>query len=511
MAEGKVYLVGAGPGDPELLTIKGLRCVRQADVILYDGLANPDLLEEAPEGCEVIDVGKHIDGHRRDRDRQQAKIDATMLEKARAGLNVVRLKGGDPFVFGRGGEEAEALQSAGVPFEVVPGITSAIAAPAYAGIPVTHRTLSPYVTFVTGHRASLEGAQDVDWEGLARLGGTLVVLMGVRNRAEVAARLMAGGYAADTPVAVVQRGTLPSQKTVRTALEGLGGVDVTNPAAIVVGQVAGLDFSWFESRPLFGVRVAVTRTRKQAGELVGLLQALGAEVLEAPTVRIEGPADWGPVDRAIGEIEAYDWVVFSSANGVERFFGRMLDLEGDLRALKGVRIAAVGPATAEKIAAYYLGVDLCPSHHVAEGLVEAFKQEGGVAGKRILIPRAEQAREVLPGALREMGGDVREVVVYRTVRPGAFPAGVVSRLVRGELDLVTFTSSSTAGHFADLLGPHRLERVRARIPAASIGPSTSQTARDLGFRVVAEPPEGDISIPGLVRAILAYYQDQIQV
>ena len=298
-----------------MLTVKGLRCVRQADVILYDGLANPDLLEEAPEGCEVIDVGKHIDGHRRDRDRQQAEIDATMLEKARAGLNVVRLKGGDPFVFGRGGEEAEALQSAGVPFEVVPGITSAIAAPAYAGIPVTHRTLSPYVTFVTGHRASLEGAQDVDWEGLARLGGTLVVLMGVRNRAEVAARLMVGGYASDTPVAVVQRGTLPSQKTVRTTLEGLAEVDVTNPAAIVVGQVAGLDFSWFESRPLFGVRVAVTRMRKQAGELVGLLQALGAEVLEgthgpdrgAGRLGAGGPGDRGDRSIRLGGVFQRKW------------------------------------------------------------------------------------------------------------------------------------------------------------------------------------------------------------
>ncbi len=502
----KVYLVGAGPGDPELLTLKGLRCIRQADVILYDGLANPDLLEEAPEGCEVVDVGKRAGAGAHGREQQQAQINALMVERAKAGQLVVRLKGGDPFVFARGGEEAEALQKAGVFFEVVPGITSAIAAPAYAGIPVTHRGLSSHVTFVTGHTASLK---ELNWEalaGLVRSGGTLVILMGISNRGQVGEKLMAGGCAPNTPVALVRWGTLPEQVTARATLGALGDVDIASPAAIVVGKVAALDFSWFESRPLFGRRMVVTRTREQASGLVQALQDLGAEALEAPTIQVVDPAEWAPVDRAIEEIETFDWVVFASANGVERFFGRILALGRDLRILKGVKIAAVGPGTAERVGAYFLRVDLCPTHRVAEGMVKALAQTGEVEGRRFLIPRPEVAREALPAGLRKMGGEVQEVVAYRTVKPETLPEEVAERLERGEVDLVTFTSSSTARHFADLLGSKRLEGVRRRIPAGCIGPTTSKTARDLGFRVVAESPEDDISISGLAGAILAYFK-----
>ena len=502
MAEGKVFLVGAGPGDPGLLTVKGLRAIQQAEVIFYDDLANSDLLGEAPDGCETIYVGKRAGF----RSRSQEETCALLVEHARSGKTVVRLKGGDPFVFGRGGEEADALQKAGVPFEVVPGITSAIAAPAYAGIPVTHRGVSTHVTIVTGHEDPEKGRSDVDWGALARTGGTLVVLMGAGGRAEIARKLIEGGRAPDTPVAAVRWGTRPNQVTVRGRLDELAKMDVAAPSAIVIGGVAALDFSWFESLPLFGVRIAVTRTREQASELVSRLRQLGADVLELPTIKIVDPDDWGSVDRAVEGLGEFDWLVFTSANAVERLFTRMQDLKTDTRALAGVRIAAVGPGTAARVRSCYLRVDLCPTRHTAEGLLEAFSQEGGLKDARFLIPRPEVARDILPNGLRNAGAEVYEPVVYKTVRPDGLPDGVLDRLENGEIDLVTFASSSSARNFVDLLGEDRFSALRDRLDAVSIGPITTQAAEALGFRVVAEPAEDEVSIPGMVRAIVNHCQ-----
>ena len=502
MAEGKVFLVGAGPGDPGLLTVKGLRAVQQAQVILYDDLANSELLGEAPEGCEAVYVGKRAGF----RSKSQEETCALLVEHARSGKTVVRLKGGDPFVFGRGGEEADALQMAGVPFEVVPGITSAIAAPAYAGIPVTHRGVSTHVTIVTGHEDPEKGRSDVDWTALARTGGTLVVLMGAGGRAEIARKLIAGGRPPDTPVAAVRWGTRPNQVTVRGRLDQLGKMAVAAPSAIVIGGVAALDFSWFESLPLFGARIAVTRTRERASELVSRLRQLGAEVLELPTIKIVDPEDWGPVDRAVEQLGDFDWLVFTSANAVERLFDRMQTLETDTRALAGIRIAAVGPGTAARVTSCYLRVDLCPARHTSEGLLEAFAQEGGLEGARFLIPCPEAARDTLPKGLRDMGAEVHEAVVYRTVRPDGLPDGVLERLENGEIDLVTFASSSAARNFVDLIGEDRFDALRDGLEAASIGPITTGTAEALGLRVVAEPPEEEVSIPGMIKAIVDHCQ-----
>lgn len=508
MEIGKVYLVGAGPGDSELLTLKGLDCIRKANLILYDALINFRLLDKALEGVKKIDVGKRSHQCYAGLEQQQTEINNLMIRNARAGLVVVRLKGGDPFVFGRGGEEAEALQKAGVPFEIVPGVTSGIAAPAYAGIPLTHRKISSLVTFVTGHRASLIGKHEVDWEGLGRLDGTLVIFMGVTNRKKVSERLINGGRSPETPVAVVQLGTFPEQKTVRTTLKGLGGTDIVTPATIIVGEIAALDLHWLDSKPLFGRRIVVTRTREQASDLVEKLLDLGADTLEAPTIQIVDPIDWGPVDRAIEEIEVIDWILFSSPNGVTHFFKRIWTQGKDLRALKHTKIAAVGPATAERLASYTLKVDLCPSRHVAEGIVESFEREGSLQGKNFLIVRPEISRNVLINGIQKMGGKVREIVTYRTTKPSGLSQHVLEALDSGKVDLATFTSSSTVRNFAELLGKERLKKVADKVLAACIGPITAKTAQNLGFQVIAEPSQDKNSISRMVEGIKDYFKNQ---
>lgn len=502
MKTGRVYLIGAGPGDPELITVKGLRLLERADVILCDGLANPALLRHARPDCDVIDVEKRPGFQR----VQQDEINQLMVAHARQGRCVVRLKGGDPIVFGRGGEEAEVLRDAGIPFEIVPGITSAIAAPAYAGVPVTHRGVSTHVTIATGTTAALSGPGSVDWEMLARAGGTLLILMGTQHRADIAMRLMAGGRSAETPVTAVQNGTLPHQKTVRTTLGQLGNADVGNPAVIVVGAVAAMDVSWFESRPLFGRTVMVTRARTQASSLSEVLSGLGAVVLEAPTLEIAPPERWAAVDAAIRDIDAYDWVVLTSPNGADRFFQRLFDTGRDVRALKGVQIASIGPATTERVAARFLQVDLEPENHTSEGLLAAFERLGQVSGKRFLLLRPETARDVLPKGLHGMGGRAEEVAVYRTVPPAQLPADVLSAIDADGVDLVAFTSSSTVRNLAALLEGDRLERLRTRVPVACIGPITTETALENGFRVVAQSASDDVSIAGLASAIERFFQ-----
>jgi uroporphyrinogen III methyltransferase/synthase len=480
-----VYLVGAGPGDPGLITLRGADLLRGADVVVYDRLVHPSLVDLAPSGAERVYVGKAPG----EAEIDQAAINDLLVERGRDTGTVVRLKGGDPFVFGRGGEEAEALAAAGVRFEVVPGITSAVAAPAYAGVPVTHRGRSTHFTVVTGHEDPAKGAGHVDWEALARAGGTLVILMGAGRVAEIAERLVAGGRPADTPVAAVRHGTRPDQQTVRATLATVADARVEAPAAIVVGEVAALDLAWFERRPLFGRRVVVTRAREQASGLRHRLEALGADVVEFPAIEIE------PIDFSVPDLDRYDWLVFTSANGVVAFFDRGLVPGGlDTRALAMLRVAAIGPGTAAALAARGVRADLVPARFVAEALVEAFPPPSR-DGARVLLARAEQARDALPAGLRERGYEVDVLPVYRTVAAASDP-DALDRVRRGGLDAITFTSSSTVTNFCNLFGdlpdPQPL--------VASIGPVTSKTALERGLRVDVEAE--DHTIDGLVSALL---------
>ena len=480
-----VWLVGAGPGDPGLLTRRGAEVLAMAEVVVHDRLANPVLLDLAPPDAQRISVGKAPGNV----EMNQDQINAVLVEHGSAGKRVVRLKGGDPFVFGRGGEEAEAMIAAGVQFEVVPGITSAIAAAAYGGIPVTHRGLSTHVTIVTGHEDPAKGRTDVEWEALARVGGTVVILMGASRVGDIATRLIAGGRSPETPVAAVRNGTRPDQTTIRATLGTLADAGVRAPSAIIVGEVAALDLAWFETRPLFGRRIVVTRAREQASELRIRLEALGAEVLELPAIRVE------PVDFALPPLHRYAWIVFTSANGVRAFFERGLEAAGlDTRALGGLRVAAIGPGTAGALEARGIRPDLVPDRFVAESLLEGFPAPGS-PGERVLLARAEQARDVLPEGLGERGHAVDVLAVYRTVQ--AEPeAGLLEHVRAGDVDALTFTSSSTVNNFLDVVGP----ATDAGPLVVSIGPVTSATARERGLRVAAEADPH--TIDGLVAAIV---------
>lgn len=479
-----VYLVGAGPGDPGLITVRGRELLERADVVVFDRLAHPSLLDLAPEAATRIDVGKAPGRVAMDQDG----INATLVEHGRTGATVVRLKGGDPFVFGRGGEEAEVLIDAGIPFEVVPGITSAIAAPAYAGIPVTHRGLSTHVTIVTGHEDPAKGTTDTDWTALARAGGTLVILMGAGRLEAIVDLLIEHGRSPDTPVAAVRWGTRAEQSTTRATLSTITALGVASPSAIVVGAVAGLDLAWFEARPLFGRTVVVTRAREQASSLRAQLEELGAEVIELPSIAIEAL----PLDRA--RLEGVTWLVFTSANGVAGYFERALADHGlDARALGAVRVAAIGPGTAAALAERGITADLVPERFVAESLLEAFPP--ALVGDRVVLARAEQARDVLPEGLERLGYEVEVLPVYRTAVATPDPSDL-ERVRAGKVDALTFTSSSTVANFMTLVGP-------PPEPAplvVSIGPVTSATAREQGLAVDAEADPHTIA--GLVTALL---------
>jgi uroporphyrinogen III methyltransferase / synthase len=497
-----IYLVGSGPGDPGLFTLKGLRCMREADAIVYDRLAPESLLAYARPEAERIYVGKQPGNPT----MSQEEINARLVALGRAGKTVVRLKGGDPYIFGRGGEEALALIEAGLPFEVVPGVTSGVAAPAYAGIPVTHRNVSTSVAFVTGHEDPTKGRSDVDWKEVAHGADTLVLYMGVGRLAEISSELVAAGRVPETPVAVVRWGTLPEQRTVTGTLgdiaEKVAEAKLKPPAITVVGDVvalreAGLD--WYERRPLFGRRIVVTRARAQAGELSSKLEALGAEVVEFPTIRLRPPGDLGPLDAAIDALDSFDWLVFTSVNGVEAFVERLRNSDLDLRSVpRRARVAAIGPATAERVEEAGLRVDVVPDVFRAEALIEAL-DTGELAGKRFLIPRAKVAREVLPAKLREAGAEVVVPPAYESVPAAEGAEDLAGRLEAGEIDCVTFTASSTVENFVRAFG-----EAAARLLAASrvvcIGPITASTARERGIRVDAEATE--YTIPGLVEAVV---------
>ncbi|MFL5539460.1 MAG: uroporphyrinogen-III C-methyltransferase [Longimicrobiaceae bacterium] len=493
---GTVYLVGAGPGDPGLLTLRAAELLERADVLVYDALAAPEIVERAAK-AERIYAGKR--GGRANV-MSQEEISALLVELAGKHAVVVRLKGGDPFVFGRGGEEALELARAGVPFEVVPGITAGIAGPAYAGIPVTHRGLSTSVTLVTGHEDPAKAGTDVDWTALGRGTGTLVFYMSVGKMEENFARLMEAGRSPDTPAAAVEWGTHPRQRTVAGTLATLPALareaNVGAPSVVVVGDVVSLrgELAWFDRRPLSGKRVVVTRARAQASGFAASLRELGAEVVQLPVIRIAPPDDPAPLREAAEAAGSFDWIVFTSANGVDRFFSVLTEAGRDARALGGVSLCAIGPATAEALAKHGIRADLVPDEYVAEAALEALAAAGDLAGKRVLIPRAAEARAVLPEGLREHGAEVVEVAAYRTVRDGSGAEEVRRALGAGEIDWVTFTASSTVRSFVELAGTGV---GRARV--ASIGPITSATVRELGIEVDVEAKE--YTIPGLLQAI----------
>jgi len=481
-----VYLVGAGPGDPGLLTVRGAELLGRADVVVYDRLSVASLLEQAPPGAERIGVGKAPGAG-----PTQEEINELLVEHGRRHPDgvVVRLKGGDPFVFARGGEEAAALKAAGVAFEVVPGITSAIAVPAYAGIPVTLRHSSTSFTVITGHEDPAAGEGTVDWEAAARLGGTIVVLMGVARIEVIAERLLAGGLPPETPVAAVTWGTRPEQRTVRATLASIAAAPVRSPAVYVIGRVAAEELSWFEDRPLFGRRVVVTRTRAQASELSARLRDAGAEPIEVPTIQVVDPDDGCTALRAalqrLGD-GAYDWLVLTSPNGVERTFAQL----PDVRAVRA-KVAAIGPGTADALARHRIHADLVPERFVAEGLLDAFPDGRG----RVLIARAAVARDVLPDGLRAKGWDVDVVDAYRTVQADVTDDDIDRAATA---DAITFTSSSTVERWLELAGTDSTPKV-----VACIGPITAATARERGLHVDVEA--GEHTITGLVEALCRHW------
>ena len=502
--KGKVYLIGAGPGDPGLLGLKAKQCLETADAVVYDRLADPRILAFARKDAEMVYVGKASANHT----MRQPDINKLLVKLAAEGKTVARLKGGDPFVFGRGGEEAIELLEAGQPFEFVPGVTSAIAVAEYAGIPVTHRHVATSFAVITGHEDPTKGESTINWKGLATSVDTLVFLMGVENIERISSQLIANGRSADCPAAVIRWGTRPEQRTLVTTV-GSAAADVKKynlkpPAIFLVGEVVKLreQLQWFDNKPLFGKTIIVTRARAQASVLTNKLEAEGARVVEVPAIKIVPPADFAPLDKAIAEIADYKWLVLTSANGVEYFFNRLNAAGKDARALANVKIAAIGSATAAALKNYGITADLLPSAYKAEELAEAL--EGKITpGDKILLARAKVAREVLPQRLREIGAEVNVVTAYETVADCEDKDELVELLESGEASVVTFTSSSTVTNLLEVLGDKKGLLNKAAL--ASIGPVTSATLEKNGFK--ASITAAEYTIDGLMTAISAYYKE----
>jgi uroporphyrinogen III methyltransferase/synthase len=501
MQKGKVYLVGAGPGDPGLFTLKGKQVLQEADVIIYDYLANPKLLSYCKKEAEKIYVGKKGGAHT----LPQEEINKLLVKKAKEGKIVVRLKGGDPFLFGRGGEEAEELEKEGIPFEVIPGITSAIAVPAYAGIPVTHRNYTSTLAIITGHEAEGKEESKINFSALSKI-GTLVFLMGVKNLPYIVENLIKEGKSPETPVAVIQWGTLPKQKTVTGTLENIVNkikeAGLTPPAIIIVGEVVKLreKFNWFESKPLFGKKIIVTRTREQASKLIEKLEALGAYCYEIPVIKIE-PLINENVFKVIEKLEKYNWIIFTSENGVKIFYKALWGCGKDWRCLGKTKIAAIGPATKKALENLGVRADLMPEKDFTqEGLISAFSNMD-ISNSFILIPRAKEAREVLPEKLRERGAKVEVLPIYET-RVAEESREALKQALKEGVDIVTFTSSSTVKNFFKLCEDLE-EDILKNLIFASIGPITSSTLRTFGFEPHIEAKQ--YTIDGLVEAIVNYF------
>ena len=503
-APGTVYLVGAGPGDPELITARGLRRLREADVVLYDALVHPDQLNVLRPDAELVFVGKRAGRV----SQRQAEINRQLVEAARRGKTVVRLKGGDPYLFGRGSEEAELLASEGIPFEVVPGVPSPLAATAYAGLSLTHRSLASSVAYITATESVEKDRTGHDWSKLATATQTLVIFMGMRKLDSLMKLLIEHGRPADTPVAVVQWASLPSQRTVvgtladihqRASDAGLG-----LPALTIVGDVVRLrsKLRWFDTKPLFGKRIVVTRAAQQAGSLAALLRDEGAQAVLAPTIRIAPAADPEPLRAALDQLDRYQWVLFTSGNAVETVFSSLEETGRDLRALSSCKVCAIGAKTREALRKRGIVPDLVPKDARAEGLIRALRPLLGERS-RILLPRAEVAREVLPDSLREMGAEVDVVHAYRNLAPAPKDIERIRALVDpAECDAVLFTSSSTVHNLFDLLGPNAADRL-GNVDLFSIGPVTSRSAAELGLRIAATSAEQ--TIESLVATVRTYY------
>ncbi len=505
---GRVYFVGAGPGDPGLLTLRGAQYLGEADVVLYDELLDRRLLDLASPTAERIGVG-HRGGDGR---RALEHVFELLITHARAGKRVVRLKGGDPYVFGRGGEEALAVRDAGIPFEVVSGVSAASGVLAYAGIPLTHRNLAAIAVLVTGHEDPTKDSPSVNWHDLAVLDATLVIFMGNRRLADIAEALIAGGRDADTPTAVIEWGTWPSQRTVVGSLQTITGEvkagGLHSPALIVVGEVVSLreQLSWFEAKPLFGRRVLITRSREQSGSLQLLLESEGAAVTGLPVLDIQPPDDWSPVDETISNLTRFDWVVFTSPNSVDYFFLRMHHFGLDSRALGGVAVASVGQATAEALHSRGVTPDLVPEKQSQEGLSAAFEQIP-VDGTAILVPASSIGRTLLDDALRERGAEVSRVVAYQNRPPAPSEIEWPAALEQGDIDLFVFASPSSVHNFYTVVG----DRARALLSEkaiASIGPTTSQALTEVGLQPTIEPAHS--SVPALVAAICAHYESKTE-
>ncbi len=506
---GKVYLVGAGPGDPGLITLRGKYLLERAEVVVYDYLANPKLLSHVPNTAERVYAGKKGGGLHA---FTQEGINKLLVDYALTGKRVVRLKGGDPFIFGRGAEEIQELVVAGIDFEVVPGVTSATAAATYAGIPITHREHTASVAFITGHEATGKKESNVAWDKLATGAGTLVIYMGIKNLPIITKKLMDNGRAPDTPVAVVRWASTPEQHSVEgtlaTITEVVKKADIKPPALVIVGDVVKLrnTIDWFERRPLFGKRMVITRTREQASELVARLAENGADCLEYPTLHMEPVEDYTILDQALQEIGSYQWLLFTSLNAITWFFKHLWEKGMDARNLNGPKIAVVGRATADKLLTYGLKADLIPEHFTGEGLAEALI-ETGIQGGKILIPRAVKAREILPEMLKQAEASVTVAPVYENVPPQGRKDELRERLENGTIDLVTFTSSSTVDNFltmVDAASEEELHRLMDPVTIAVIGPITADTVQKHGLKVDIQPEQ--YTITDMVNAIVAYYQ-----
>lgn len=486
---GIVYLVGAGPGDPGLLTLRGRDCLQRADVVLYDGLVNPSLLRHtaarAIRTCRVSDGGQ--------RRLDQSEINQQLIDAARAGQVVVRLKGGDPFVFGRGSEEAAALADAGIPFEVVPGVTAAVAAGEYAGISLTHRDHASAVAFITGHEDPAKPSSSLDYNSLAGFSGTLVFYMGLDRLPRIAESLVAAGKSSETPVAVISQATLPRQRTVtgtlHTIAEQVARAKLRPPSLIVVGECVRqrARIAWFEKRPLFGRRIGVTRADEQSDPQFNRILELGAEPVLMPTLRIEPPESWDTVDEVLGRLSDFDWIIFTSVNGVHAFCKRLWERGGDSRSLGKARLAAIGPSTAEALREFHLRADLMPAEYRAEALAAALRPD--VRGKRVLWARANRGRDVLPAELSAAGADLHEIVVYRHHDLEAWPADVVRLLSDGQLDWIGVSSPAIARNVARLLPEAAWQHLGRQTRIASISPVTTAACHEVRLPVSAEAVE----------------------